>query len=56
MEKYLTQTELQVKLQLGEVIRDGDNYYTKDVWEQLREARKQEAHYDLLQLTKKIQL
>lgn len=52
----MTKDELQVKLETGEVFRDGDRYYTKDVWEQLQEARKQEAHYDLLQLTKKIQL
>lgn len=34
----------------------GNKWYTQEVYEQIKEAEQMEAHYDLLQLTKKIQL
>ncbi|WP_407305563.1 hypothetical protein [Acinetobacter sp.] len=44
------------KIKNGELILEGDKLYTKEEWLQITEADKQEEHYDLLQLTKKIQL
>lgn len=48
--------ELDEKLASGELVRDGDIVFTKKDWEELCDAEKQVEHYDLLQLTKKIQL
>lgn len=48
--------ELDEKLASGELVRDGDIIFTKADWEELQYAEKQVEHYDLLQLTKKIQL
>lgn len=38
------------------LIQDGEKLYTAQEWEAIEEADRQEEHYDLLQLTKKIQL
>jgi DNA polymerase elongation subunit (family B) len=44
------------KISSGELIRDGNKVYTREEWAQVENAIKQEAHFDLLQLTKKISL
>lgn len=48
--------EIKKKLASGELILDGNKLYTKSEYEQIQQAEQQAEHYDLLQLTKKIQL
>lgn len=48
--------EIRNKLRSGELIKDGEKIYTKDEWSKIEHADKQEAYYDLIQLTKKISL
>jgi hypothetical protein len=52
----MTKDELQAKLLSGEVVEDNGSFYERSVYEELQHAKKMEEHYDLLQLTKKIQL
>jgi hypothetical protein len=52
----MTKDELQVKLLSGEVVEDNGAFYEKSVYEELQHAKRMEERYDLLQLTKKIQL
>lgn len=49
-------SELDNKIRSGELVRDGDVIFTKEAWEEIQHAEKMVEHYDLLQLTKKIQL
>lgn len=48
--------DIQVGLQNGELVRDGDRIYTAAEWTAVLEAERQVEQFDLLQLTKKIQL
>lgn len=52
----MNKIELENKIAKGELVVNDDLIYTKSDWEALKYAEKQEEHYDLLQLTKKIQL
>ena len=52
----LSISEIKKGIKNGSLILDGKKIFTKDEWEQIQDAKKQEEHYDLLQLTKKIQL
>lgn len=44
------------KLKSGDLVRDGTKLYTREEWKQIREMEAKVDHFDLLQLTKKIQL
>lgn len=48
--------QIRAGLQSGELVLDGNRLYTRQEWEAITEAKKAEEHFDLLQLTKKIQL
>jgi len=48
--------EIKQKIKSGELILDGKKLYTREEWQQIKEAKFQEEHYDLLQLTKKISM
>lgn len=48
--------DIQVGLQNGTLVRDGDRIFTAAEWAAIEEAERNADHYDLLQLTKKIQL
>lgn len=48
--------EIQVGLKSGALILDKDKVYSLSEWEAITNAEKMAEHYDLLQLTKKIQL
>jgi len=52
----LTQDQLRDGLSDGSIVLYDGNYYLRADAEELQHAEKQEEHYDLLQLTKKIQL
>ena len=44
------------KLKRGDLVRDGTKLYTREEWNQIREMEAKVDHFDLLQMTKKIQL
>ena len=48
--------EILKKVEAGAAFLSGGKLYTKEEWTAILEAERQEAHFDLLQLTKKIQL
>jgi len=48
--------EISELIKTGEIVVDGSKIYTRDEWEQIKVAEQKAEHYDLLQLTKKIQL
>jgi len=48
--------DIKNKLKSGELIRLDNKLYTIDEFAQIENAKEQESHFDLLQLTKKIQL
>lgn len=52
----MTNQEIKEKLCSGELIKYGGRLYTNDELHQIKEAEKKEQDFDLLQLTKKIQL
>jgi len=52
----LSISEIKKSIKNGTLILYGKKVFTKDEFAQIREAQKQKEHYDLLQLTKKIQL
>lgn len=48
--------EIRAKLKTKELVLDGNKLYTKEEWDAIATKDAEEAHADLLQLTKKIQL
>jgi len=48
--------DLIARVKSGDLILDGNKLFTKEEWSRIQEAERQTEHYDLLQLTKKIQL
>lgn len=52
----LSLEEIKAGLASGEFFLSGKKIYSRQEWAQIKEAERQEEHYDLLQLTKKIQL
>lgn len=52
----LSIAELQRLIDNGEYILDRNKLYTREEWGAIIDAEKQEELYDLLQMTKKIQL
>ena len=52
----MTLFEINEKIKLGVLIKHKNKVYTKEEWGLIEHAKLEEARYDLLQLTKKIQL
>jgi hypothetical protein len=48
--------EIQNCIESKELVLEDGKLYTREEWESILHADRQEQHYDLLQLTKKIQL
>jgi hypothetical protein len=48
--------EIRTGIKNGSLILDGSKLYTREEYEKIQYAAQQAEHYDLLQLTKKIQL
>lgn len=49
-------SEIKQKIDAGDLVLYNNKLYDRETWAAIQNAKKQEAHYDLLQLTKKIQL
>lgn len=56
IERKMTLNEINKQVSLGNLIIDNGKVYTKEEWKTIKYADDQENHFDLLQLTKKIQL
>ena len=52
----LTQDEINLKVKNGELFLSRGKLYTASEMQEIEHAERQEQYYDLLQLTKKIQL
>lgn len=52
----MTLSEIEEKIKLGTLIKHKNKVYTKEEWGLIEHAKHQEEQFDLLQLTKKIQL
>lgn len=52
----MTLNEIKQKIKEGLLFEHEGRVYTPAEWKNIQYAEKQEEHYDLLQLTKKIQL
>jgi hypothetical protein len=48
--------DIQVGLAAGSLVLDGNRVFTREEYKAILDAEKMQDHYDLLQLTKKIQL
>jgi len=49
-------SEIKAGIKRGDYVLDGSKLYTREEYERIQHAEYQTDHYDLLQLTKKIQL
>ncbi len=49
-------TEIKQSLALGDLVLFDGKLFTREEWAQIKEAEHLAEHFDLLQLTKKIQL
>lgn len=52
----MTVEQLKIGIANKSLVLHKKKIYTSEEWSQIKEAERQEEHYDLLQLTKKIQL
>lgn len=52
----MTLDQINEQVSLGNLIISGGKAYTKEEWKDIKHASEQCERYDLLQLTKKIQL
>ena len=52
----LTVAEIKAGISAGNLFLCDNKLYTKEEWQKIQEAEHQVEHFDLLQLTKKIQL
>lgn len=55
-EMQLTVAEIKAGISAGNLFLYDNKLYTKEEWQKIQEAEHQVEHFDLLQLTKKIQL
>lgn len=56
IERKMTLNDINKQVSEGNLIVSEGKAYTKEEWKAIKYAEDQEAHFDLLQLTKKIQL